>query len=77
MKGALSIAFEECLLPLAFDAGRCLFYLTIISGVYVLIRGNASEAIKKIKMSTTGYVILRCVVAFVNLVDRIADGIKF
>lgn len=73
----LAKLFEECLLPIAFEMGKCLFYLTIISGVYVLIRGNTSDSIKKIKTSTIGYVMLRCVVGFVNLVDRIADTIKF
>lgn len=73
----LAKVFEDCLLPIAFEMGKCLFYLTIVSGVYVLIRGNASESIKKIKTATIGYVMLRCVVAFVNLVDRIADTIKF
>lgn len=73
----LSQVFETAILPLCFDMGKCMFYITIISGVYVLIRGNVHESIKKIKTATIGYVILRCVVSFVNLVDRIADTIKF
>ena len=73
----LANAFESSILPIFFDFGKCLFYVSIISGVYMLIRGNGSESIKKIKTSIIGYVAMRCTIAFVNLVDRIADTIKF
>lgn len=73
----LANAFESGILPIFFDFGKCLFYTSIISGVYMLIRGNGSESVKKIKTSIIGYVAMRCVVAFVNLVDKIADGIQF
>lgn len=73
----LATIFENCLLPLAIEGGKCLFYLTCVSGIYVLIRGNASESIKKIKTASIGYILLRSIKNFVNLIDRIADTIQF
>ncbi|MEG0086548.1 MAG: hypothetical protein RR817_08750 [Niameybacter sp.] len=73
----LAQIFEDCLLPLAVEGGKCLFYITCVSGIYVLIRGNASESIKKIKTATIGYILLRTIKNFVDLIDRIADTIQF
>lgn len=77
MGGVISKAFQDNILPIAFDIGRCIFITTTIGGVYVLIRGNQSEAIKKIKNSTIGYIILRMVVAFADLVDKVASQLHF
>lgn len=73
----LDMAFENALLPLAIAGGKCLFYLSTISGIYCLIRGNGSESVKKIKMSITGYVMLTMIREFVNLIDRLAATIHF
>lgn len=73
----LDVAFENALLPLAISGGKCLFYLASISGIYCLIRGNGSEAIKKIKMSCTGYIMLTMIKEFVNLIDKLAATIHF
>lgn len=74
--GLLS-AFDQCLLPLAFEAGTCLFKITLISGVYVLIRANAHEGIKKIKMASIGYVLLKSINNYIKLIDRICENINF
>ena len=73
----LADVFENCLLPLAAEGGKCLFYITAVSGIYVLIRGNASESIKKIKTATIGYILLKTIKSYVSLIDRIAANIKF
>lgn len=77
MSGVISSAFEENILPLAFDIGKCIFMTTTISGVYILMRGNQSEAIKKIKNSVWGYIILRLICSFVELIDKIANQLQF
>lgn len=71
----LDAIFDKTLLPLAQEFGACLFKLTLISGVYVLIRGNASESIKKVKTSTIGYVLLKTIKTYVDLIDQIAANI--
>lgn len=73
----LATIFEQCLLPLAIEMGKCLFYIAAVSGIYVLIRGNASESIKKVKTSTIGYILLRSIKNYVDLIDRIVDNINF
>lgn len=69
--------FDNCLLPLAIEAGTCLFKITLISGIYVLIRANAHEGIRKIKMASIGYVLLKSINNYVRLIDRICASIKF
>lgn len=70
--------FNEVFLPLVYEAGRCLFSITLISGVYVLIRAhNASESIKKIKTSTIGYFLLKSINSYIDLIDRISNEISF
>lgn len=73
----LSTAFEDAILPIFVEMGKCLFYLSVMSGIYVLIRGNASESIKKIKMSIIGYTALTLIKQFVNLIDKLAANIHF
>lgn len=73
----LDIAFENALLPIAISGGKCLFYLASISGIYCLIRGNGSEAIKKLKSSIVGYVMLTMIKEFVDLIDKLAATIHF
>lgn len=74
--GLLS-AFDGWLMPLAMEAGTCLFKLTLISGIYVLIRANAHEGIKKIKTASIGYVLLRSIGSYIRLIDSICNNIKF
>ena len=73
----LTDLFEVCLLPLAIEGGRCLFYLSCVSGVYLLIRGDAGGSIKKIKTATVGYIVLTSLKNFVRLIDRIVAQIQF
>lgn len=73
----LAQIFEEVLLPLAVEGGKCLFYISAVSGIYVLIRGNASESIKKVKTATIGYILLRMIKNYVALIDRITNNINF
>ncbi len=72
----LDTIFTESLLPLAIEGGKCLFYISMVSGIYVLIRGNCSDSIKKIKTATIGYFLLKMVKNYVALIDRIASNIK-
>lgn len=77
MNGVISKAFIDNILPIAFDIGKCIFITTTIGGVYILIRGNQSEAIKKIKNATVGYVILKLILAFTELVDKVTSELHF
>ena len=73
----LTQVFDKCLLPLAIEAGTCIFKITLISGVYVLLRANTSEGIKKIKVASIGYVLLKSIGNYVKLIDRICANIQF
>lgn len=73
----LGQVFDNCLLPLAIEAGTCIFKITLISGIYVLMRANTHEGIKKIKVASVGYVLLKSIGNYVRLIDRICEGIKF
>ena len=73
----LSAIFDNCLLPLAIEGGKCIFKLMLISWTYLLIRGNVSESVKKVKMATIGYVLLGTIRKYVELVDSIIDGLSF
>ena len=73
----LSSLFDSKLLPLAVDAGVCIFKLMLVSGAYILMRGGASDAIKKVKSATLGYLLLKIISTYVKVIDTIADGIEF
>lgn len=73
----LGQVFDQCLLPLAIEAGTCIFKITLISGVYILLRANTHEGIKKIKIASIGYVLLRSIDSYVKLIDNICASIKF
>lgn len=73
----LSELFDQVLIPIAEEGGKCLFKLILVGGVYTLMRGSASESIKKIKMATIGYILLNTIQQYVKLIDRLADTIKF
>lgn len=73
----LGSVFDQFLIPLAVEAGTCIFKITLISGIYILIRSNAHEGIKKIKTATIGYVLLKSINNYVKLIDNICSNIKF
>lgn len=73
----LDTLFDKALLPIALTGGKCIFKLMLVSGAYVLMRGNASESIKKIKSATLGYVLLKTIQQYVLLIDSIAASIQF
>lgn len=73
----LQQAFDRILLPMAIEAGTCIFKLTLISGIYILMRSNTSEAIKKIKTASIGYVLLKSINSYITLIDNICSTIKF
>ena len=73
----LSAIFVKCRLPLDMEGGKCICKLMLISGKYIVIRGNGPESVKKVKMATIGYVLLGTIRKYVELVDSIIDGISF
>lgn len=73
----LAELFENLLLPLAIEGGKCLLYVSLVSGVYVLIRGSVSDSVKKIKTATIGYFFLRMIKSYVDLIDKLASNMQF
>jgi hypothetical protein len=73
----LSNAFRTGILPILFDIGRVIFICSVVYGSYYIIRRQYPEGSERIKYAAIGYIILRLTDAFVNLVDNIANNIKF
>lgn len=73
----LDTLFDDILLPIAMTGGKCIFKLMLVSGAYILMRGNASESIKKVKSATIGYILLKTIQQYVQLIDSIVATIKF
>ena len=43
---SLSKVFKDCLLPLSVECGKCLFYITVVSGICVLVGGKNGKSVK-------------------------------
>lgn len=73
----LAQIFETTIMPIIWDGGKCLFYITLVSGIYAFIRGSASDSIRKIKVSIIGYVLLQFIIELVGLIDKLSATIHF
>ena len=77
MSFGLYEGFESFMMPLGIEFGKILFSLSMIGATYVLMRCDVSESIKKMKMATIGYAILKCVQLYIEFVDNIVGKIHF
>lgn len=76
----ISEAFRKAVLPYLLDFGKVVFWCSTIYGIYFLIRRQVSEGTDRIKWAALGYICLRLINAFTNLVDSIGEqmsNIKF
>lgn len=73
----LSNAFIKNILPIFWDIGKVIFICSVVYGTYYIMRRNYNEGIERIKMASIGYVAMRMTSCFIDLIDKIADGIKF
>lgn len=73
----LSRAFKIGILPILFDIGRIIFWCSVVYGTYHIIRRQYPEGSDRIKWAAIGYICLRLTNGFTELVDNIANNIKF
>ena len=73
----LFAGFQTAIMPLILEGGRVLFTLSIISGACVIMKSQGAEGVKKIKMATIGYTILRCAFIYIEFIDNVISKINF
>lgn len=71
--------FKTGIFPIIAEGSKVLFVISIISGATVIMRNtsNSAEGIKKIKLATLGYTIIKIVFLYVEFIDKIIASIKF
>lgn len=69
--------FHSLIFPLLLEGGKCLFVVSLASASYLFMRGTSSEAIKKLKMCTIGYSVLKCITIYIAFVDKIVNNFHF
>lgn len=70
-----SSAFDFNVMPILIDIGRVIFKVSVVGGVYLIIRQNTTKGIEQIKSAAIGYVALNAMDLFVNIVDNISQNI--
>ena len=73
----LSNAFRTGIMPILYDIGRVIFWCSTVYGTYYIIRKQYPEGSERIKYAAIGYIVLRLTDGFCQLVDNIANNIKF
>lgn len=69
--------FQGFIFPLLLEGGKCLFVVSLSSASYLFMRGSSSDAIKKLKMATIGYTVLKCITIYISFVDNIVSNFHF
>ena len=73
----LSTAFNSGIMPILIDIGKVIFSCCVVFGAYYIMRKQFVIGIDSIKWAAIGYIALRLTQGFTNLVDSIANGLKF
>jgi len=73
----LSTAFNSGIMPILIDIGKVIFSCSVVYGAYYIMRKQFVIGIDSIKWAAIGYIALRLTQGFTNLVDSIANGLKF
>lgn len=73
----LSKAFIDNFLPILYDLGKVVFWVSAIGGLYLVMRTQITEGIERLRAAALGYIGLRLLTGFVELVDKITSGIHF
>ena len=73
----ISTPFRKNVLPLFFDFGKVVFWCTTVYGCYYLMRRQVNEGADRIKWAALGYIALRMINSFTDLVDAVADSMQF
>jgi hypothetical protein len=73
----LAQAFKTAIMPIMYDIGQVLFFCAVLLGGYLWIQGRSSDAIRRIRDACYGYIFIRLSEQFINLIDKIAESIKF
>ena len=64
-------------MPILIDIGKVIFSCSVVYGAYYIMRKQFVIGIDSIKWAAIGYIALRLTQGFTNLVDSIANGLKF
>jgi len=73
----LSTAFNNGIMPILIDIGKVIFSCSVVYGSYYIMRKQYVVGIDSIKWAAIGFISLRLCQGFTNLVDSIANGLKF
>lgn len=75
MTNTFSQAFDISIMPILSDIGKVIFKVSVVGGIYLIIRQNAPKGIERIKYAAIGYVALNAMDLFINIVDNIGKNI--
>jgi len=70
----ISEAFIKHGMPIMFDIGKTIFYCTSTYGTYYIMRKQYGEGIERAKAAAIGYICLRSINLFTDIVDKITIG---
>ena len=73
----LDTAFRNNIMPIFYEVGKIIAYVSVTYGAYYLIRMKYAEGANRIKWAAVGYICLRLTEDFIDLVDSIANNINF
>ena len=75
--GAFSTAFQSALMPHIIDFGKVVFWCCCCYGAYYIMRRQVNEGVDRIKYACFGYIALRLMNGFTDLIDKIATDMVF
>lgn len=70
----ISNTFRTNLMPIVWDIGKTILWVSIPGGFYLIMRRNHKEGWERIKWACIGYIGLKFTDTFVNIVDKIANN---
>ena len=71
----ISRVFDESIMPYVYDIGKLLLKVGIVQGAYYVMRADRKAGIEKIKYASFGYIMLKFIDVFINIIDEISANI--
>lgn len=68
--------FLDGLMPIVMDITGILFRVSIIGGIYCIMRSDSKNGLNRIKMATIAYCMLKFIEVFVQLIDLAVAKVK-
>jgi len=70
----ISEYFNYGVMPILLDAIKVIFKVSVVQGIYYILRSDRKTGIDRIKHATTGYIMFKFIDIFISLIDEVVNN---